>query len=387
MRSRRLGRRVEHVFDDLNELATADLLESAAWHRAEVNRLETRLIMHAQVFADRHHPDNCPSRPGRHSYDGRERAVVLGGEGCPEIAEFAPAEFGVMLGVSPRVAADYIGQALALRHRFPFMWARVLNGEATPWKARQIVASCVKLSEEAASYVDRRVAAIVDTVSPYRLEKIVKAAKMYADAALAQAEAEEAARERGVFVGSSDESGTKSIYIRAASGAVIRFDATIASIAEALKALGHTGSVETRRAEAIGIIADPAYTEELLRQARVQLVALKDSGGSSPVAADEGRRADVSVVPDAYAEADRDASESDLADPLDAEPGESVDPEWVRPDDSAEAGEPLQPAARRELDRRLAEIRLAAHTGRSGRPTRPGKTEVYVHLTDVTLAT
>src|SRR3954470_23318550 len=201
---------------------------------------------------------------------------------------------------------------------------------------------------------------------------------MYADAALAQAEAEEAARERGVFVGSSDESGTKSIYIRAASGAVIRFDATIASIAEALKALGHTGSVETRRAEAIGIIADPGYTEELLRQARAQLVALEDSGGSSPVAADEGRRADVSVVPDAYAETDRDAShpgESGLPDPLGAVFGDSVDPEWVRPDDSAEAGQPLEPTARRELDRRLAEIRLAAHTGRSGKPARPGKTE------------
>ena len=145
------------------------------------------------------------ARPGRAgvSWDGRERAVVLGGDGCPEILEFAIAEFAVMLGISPRVAANYIGQALALRHRFPFTWARVLAGEATPWKACRIVAECAKLSEDAARYVDRRVAPLVDSITPYRLNKIVQAAKMHADPDLARAEAAEKARERGVFVGRS----------------------------------------------------------------------------------------------------------------------------------------------------------------------------------------
>ncbi|MFG1820454.1 hypothetical protein ACGFIF_42325, partial [Kribbella sp. NPDC049174] len=92
------------MFDgDLTTLSTADLLESAAEHRAEVNRLDARLIEHAQIFADHHHPDTSPTRPGRRSSDGRERAVVLGGDGCPAIAEFAPAEFGVMVGMSPGV--------------------------------------------------------------------------------------------------------------------------------------------------------------------------------------------------------------------------------------------------------------------------------------------
>src|SRR4029079_4496734 len=108
-----------------------------AENRALANRADARLLQHAQIYADRFHPSVCGVRAGRRLAAGREGAVVLGGEGCPEIAEFAIAEFGVMLAISPRVAAGLLGEALALRHRFPFTWARVLAGDATPWKARQ----------------------------------------------------------------------------------------------------------------------------------------------------------------------------------------------------------------------------------------------------------
>ncbi len=253
---------------DLATLSTADLLESAADHDAEARRIDARRLEHAQVYADRFHPSVCPTRPGRRTCDGRERAVVLGGEGCPEIAEFAIAEFAVVLGISPRVAADYLGQALALRHRFPFTWARVQAGEATPWKARQLAAACVRLPEDAARAVDQRVAQLLDSITPYRLDKIIRAAKIHADPDGARAEAEEKARERGVFIGRSDGHGNKSIYIKAPAGAVIRHDATIAAIAEALKTFGDTRPVQHRRADAVGIIADARYTEELLTQAR-----------------------------------------------------------------------------------------------------------------------
>src|SRR3954470_23088953 len=99
--------------NDLDELSTADLLESAAEHRAMANQAETRLLQHAQIYADRFHPSTCgirPGRPGRRSCDGRERAVVLGGDGCPPIAEFALTEFGVMLGISPMVARQFLGE-------------------------------------------------------------------------------------------------------------------------------------------------------------------------------------------------------------------------------------------------------------------------------------
>ena len=409
------------MFDqDLTTLSTADLLESAAEHRAEANRLDARVFEHAQVFADRHHPDVCPVRPGRRSWEGRERAVVLGADGCPEIAEFAVAEFGLMLGISPGVAAGYIGQALALRHRFPFLWARVQAGAATPWRAGKIAAFCVKLSEEAARYVDKRVAPIVDSITPYRLEKIVKAAKMHADPEAARAEAEEKARERSVIVGRTDEHGTKTMYIRASSGGVIRLDASIASVADALKILGDTRSLDHRRADAVEIVADPHYMIELLLQAREHSLTHPASNTNAAAdhttaprptpAGDDGEAAEDEPAtgwsdedplnawvseggePGPGDEADRDAphpSESQLPDPLDApfkEPVEPLDPVICVDFD---AGEPLDAATRRALRARLAQIKHDAHTnprGAGGR-LRPGKTEIYVHLTDHTLST
>ena len=404
------------MFDgDLTALSTADLLESAAEHGAEANRAEARRLEHAQVYADRHHPDACPTRPGRRTCDGRERAVVLGGDGCPEIAEFAPAEFGLMLGISPRVAANYIGQALALRHRFPFLWARVQAGDATPWKACRITDACLKLTEEAARYVDKRVAHLVDSITPYRLTKIIEAAKKHVDPDTARAEAEQHARERGVYIGRSDDHGTKTIYIRAATGDVIRFDATIASIADALQVLGDTTNLRLRRAKAIGIIADPRYTEELLLQAREQLLhgtqpadSRTDRGepASDPGAGPEGTRGGEDLLNDWTSqwgepgpddEADRETphpGQDDLPDPFDTPPNGEL---WPSPGTGTDlrddtVGEPLDAAAQRALHVRLTQIRHDAHTnptthaGPGGR-FRPGKTEIYVHLTDHTLAT
>jgi len=465
------------MFDgDLTRLSTTDLLESAAEHRAEENRCAVRRLEHAQIFADRHHPDLCPTRPGRRSLDGRERAIVLGGDGCPEIAEFAVAEFGLVVGISSGAAAGYIGQALALRHRFPFMWAKVRSGEATPWRAGRIADACLKLSEEAARYVDKRVAALVDSITPYRLEKIVNAAKAHADPEGARAEADEKARERGVFVGRTDQHGTKTMYIRAPSGGVIRFNASIATIADALKTLGDTRNLDHRRADAVGIMADPRYMVELLLQADehslrhptptdptpahpadpasapvdrsadtadlasapadhpadpVSAPAERPAGsGAEPAVApgcggqgraasgsgtgtnwgDEGLLDDCANAcsePGVDDEADRDAphpSTSDLPDPLDApfkEPVEPIDPhQRIDPGRCGDPkdGEPLDAAAERVLNARLAQIRRDAHThptargrandaGSAAGRLRPGKTEIYVHLTDHTLAT
>jgi len=494
------------MFDgDLTSLSTADLLESAADHGVEENRCAARRLEHAQVYADRHHPSNCPSRPGRRSWEGRERSVVLGGDGCPEIAEFAVAEFGVMLGISARVAADYIGQALALRHRFPFTWARVLAGEATPWRACRLTTACLKLSEEAARYVDQRVAAIIDTITPYRLDKIIKAARFHADPDGARAEAEEKARERGVFIGRTNEHGTKTIYIRTGAGAATRFDATIAAIAEAQKTFGDTRNVDHRRADAVGIIADHRFTEELLQQARNQHpqdttpqhtepniaapagAQTNSSPGNNPATRDRanGEPAEPAMSSNGVApgnksadpggqarpatgpaqpptpsptptatptptptqtpgptptptrtpgsasasgawstpaagsgfdddlltgwagawcepgpddEADRDAphpSDTSETDPLEAPFSEPVNPAWPEPHTAAEPDEPLTPDAQRALHARLAAIKHKAHTNpttragtdRPGERLRPGKTEIYVHLTDHTLAT
>ncbi|MEI8410056.1 hypothetical protein V9K98_33880, partial [Kribbella sp. CCNWLW197] len=100
------------------------------------------------------------------------------------------------------------------------------------------------------------------------------------------------------------------------------------------------------------------------------------------------------VEPGVDDEADRDApypGDSDLPDPLDVpfkEVVEPFDPGLRLDPDDGDGGEVLDAAARRALEARLAQVRHAAHTHpRTGRAVRPGQTEIYVHLTDHTLAT
>ncbi|TDD61152.1 hypothetical protein E1263_08160 [Kribbella antibiotica] len=484
--------------NELAELSTTDLMESAAGERTAENRSATRSLVHAVVYADRFHPDVCAVRPGRRVSDGRERAVVLGGDGCPPVMEFCIGEYGAVLGLSPGVARQYLADSLSLRHRFPFVWARVLTEEVTAWKARNLARDCEKLSLAAALTVDKKVAPLLDTISPTRLAKIIKAAKMYADPDLAKAEAAETTAERGVWVGQSDEHGTKTCVIKAASAAVRRHKAKIDEIADALQAQGDKRSIQARRAEAIGIMPDSAFADELIARAREHqrtnpmpdanpgpssdASPSPDAGpsanietspassrasvrapylapararlcvpasapstapdpepcsgpgsGSAPalarssapasasaparnvIGASGGNLApssvaagnDISVdrvagmsVPPGFDgepglddEADREAphpSTSDLPDPLDQSVGWATEPfeaAGVVPPESAEA---MSADELRALAARLAQVKHDAHSrprGERSVASRPAKTEVFVHLTDHTLAT
>ncbi|MDX2968393.1 hypothetical protein PWY36_04380, partial [Kribbella solani] len=98
-------------------------------------------------------------------------------------------------------------------------------------------------------------------------------------------------------------------------------------------------------------------------------------------------------------EADRDAphpSTSNLPDPLDIPYQQAFEPLDLNEEIDTDE-QPFDAAAQRALDIRLAQIKHDAHTnptsprtkGITAAPTqlRPGKTEIYVHLTDHTLAT
>src|SRR3954454_18382601 len=99
---------VRHMFEDLfgcdvDELDTAAVLTAAATSRALRERLEVLDLLHALRIADLHH-ETRPATTGR----GGERRRVHGGAGCPEVAEFAPVEFGAVMGWSVAAAKAYL---------------------------------------------------------------------------------------------------------------------------------------------------------------------------------------------------------------------------------------------------------------------------------------
>ena len=125
------------MFDtDVADLGPAATLAAAGQARAVADRAETRLLQVAAHWADLHAVlDRSPQ--GR-SLPGMEQLVALGGQGTPQVAEFAPAELGAELGISPYAAGRLIGAALDLRHRLPRLGARILAGQVRPWVGRKV---------------------------------------------------------------------------------------------------------------------------------------------------------------------------------------------------------------------------------------------------------
>ncbi|QNE21667.1 hypothetical protein F1D05_31795 [Kribbella qitaiheensis] len=407
---------------DFTGCDAAQTLAAASAAYEQQRQSELNLILAAQHQADLH------PAPGRsHGRPGGEQARVYGGDGNPEIAEFAVAEFGVVIGRSPGSAARFVGQCVALRHRFPATWERVKSGHATGWRALQVVQECVELSAEAAAIVDRRVADLVDSVTLAQLQKIIKAASWRADPEAVDAKAKASAKERGVWVGRTDEHGSTKLYLKAATGDVIQLYATITQLAEALAALGDTGTIDQRRAKAAGLLSDPALAADLLTatqhlattKAATKQPATQSAGGPAATQTDDPAAAasedtgqqDAVAEPGLDDEADRDTPHPDtLGHPLDHDdpattvaavvaPGagddNSVDP--ARPDrppgqrpsllgsspvpvdDPARAGRDT--AARLELRRKID----ATRQSHPERGRRIYQTVVNLHITDETL--
>ena len=98
----------------------------------------------------------------------------MGGDGTPEVAEFAPAELGAELQMSPHAAGRLIGDALDLRHRLPKLWGRILAGEVKPWIGRKTAEATRHLSREVTAAVDARISPWAHSLSWGRLEAIVE---------------------------------------------------------------------------------------------------------------------------------------------------------------------------------------------------------------------
>jgi hypothetical protein len=193
-----------------------------------------------------------------------EQVVPLAGEGTPEVAEFAPAELGAVLGLSTHAAGCFIGDALELRHRLPRLWARVLAGDLQAWRARQVAEHTKPLPPEAAAWVDAQVAPFAHKIGLGRVLAAVQAALVRFDPEEAARREKAAAECRGVFVGDETTDGVRSIRIQTDALDAAAFDATLDAIATALGRLGDTDRAQVRRAKAVGVIADPQGTLDLL---------------------------------------------------------------------------------------------------------------------------
>ena len=270
------------MFDiDLSRLDPDATLAFVGRSRAAADRLETGILAAAAHWADLHGAlDPDPDSPDSHALPGMEQLVQLGGAGTPVVAEFAPAELGAELAMSPFAARQLIADALDLRHRLPLLWARVLAGEVKPWIARKTADATRNMSAEVAAVVDRRVTKWAHSLSWGRLENIITAAVIAADPAAAEHKVRQAQTQQGVWVSQSNDSGIKDIYIRTEAPNAIWFDAALDRVADSLGLLGDTDPKDTRRAKAVGVLAQPQQALNLFHT--TQLAAAGGAGTDEP---------------------------------------------------------------------------------------------------------
>ncbi len=98
---------------------------------------------------------------------------TLAGEGSPVIDEFCIPDVATMLGLTCDAVGSYLTDVIELRYRLPNLWAGVLTGEVTPWRARAIAQATVALTAEAAAFVDEQTAWCANRVTPSQLTRLV----------------------------------------------------------------------------------------------------------------------------------------------------------------------------------------------------------------------
>ncbi|GAA2091981.1 hypothetical protein GCM10009841_00600 [Microlunatus panaciterrae] len=216
----------------------------------------------AAVWADLHaQPD--PQQVAT-ALPGREHPRPFGGESTPEVLEFAAAELGALQEMGAVSAGKLIADALDLRHRLPRLWQRLQAGQVRAYQARWVAQHTRHLSPAAAAYVDSRVAGHANALPWSRFQTLVEATIITADPDQAEARARMEAADRFVRATQSNEHGLKVLIAKANAGDVILFVAMADRIAQILQLHGDTDPADTRRAKAIGILANPAQALALL---------------------------------------------------------------------------------------------------------------------------
>ena len=194
-----------------------------------------------------------------------ESALPLGGEGCPEVAEFAVIEFAAAMGRSTESGRRYLSHAVEGSYRLTGCWARLQAGELPAWKLAMIAEQTICLSPEAAAFVDAMVAPFAHSIGPAQLGRLIEEAKARFDPE--QTEAERlAAAEAGHFdiaLADVGVNGRVRVDGDLDLADALDLEAAVAADAHEQLLLGSTESLDVRRALAVGNLARSQHTLDL----------------------------------------------------------------------------------------------------------------------------
>ena len=275
--------RAERCVDDgLADLTDVDLLAEAGRNEAAVWAGECRRLCVAAAWVQRHGVNDLALSLDGNLVPGGDRLIDLGGGGTPRVAEFALAELGTVLALSPGAVRCLVADVLDLAYRLPACWALVRAGVVPASYLRRVAAQSRQLPLEAVGSVDQTMANMIDRSTrlgqrrqPGTIGRVpwgrflakLDAAVMNADPEQAQADVDAEAESTGVFPTRDVRRGHRGVFIKAAAPAVAAFVAATERIADCLRVLGDQTTMPQRQAAAIGILADPTVALTVIQQA------------------------------------------------------------------------------------------------------------------------
>ncbi len=239
----------------LEEMGEADLLASAEHCAETIRDAEADLLRVAYQWAVVHDPSRLD--PAEVDRPGRERARLFGGEGTPQVCEFAAAELGARIGRSPYAAAQLMADSLDLVHRLRAHWTRVETGEVRASYARYVCAKTRDLSPEEAAYVDAAVAESADGRIPWsRFEALVEAKVAAAAPEAARQREERASKATFAKKLRTEAHGMATFMVRADLATIDQIDATVTAMADTL--VDEIADEDQRRVQAVLLLVTPA---------------------------------------------------------------------------------------------------------------------------------
>jgi hypothetical protein len=245
---------------EVEDLSPAGLLARAESNEAEIREREALRLRLAYQWSVLH---PATAETGVETVDGPAMTILeapesLGGDGCPDLAAFAPEAFALAVGLSPRAGAALIGDAQALRHRMPLLGKRVDALQVPAWQARRVVQQAHHLPLAAARWVDEQLARRVDgSIGPIVVDRLVAQAVAEADPEDQQAEELQAQAAWDVALTHPSPTlfaGTSQLQVTGDTPTLKSFHTLVSTVAHQLREAGDTSPLGVRKITALRII-------------------------------------------------------------------------------------------------------------------------------------
>ena len=257
-------------------VSTRDVLDRAAAAMTARRRADVEVLKSALAWAHAHVPcgeddaagwrsDTVPTPGTLAAAMFGERAIAIAGAGTPAVAEFAVMELAAALRLSHEATLALVGDVLDLAHRLPRTWELVKEMRVPAYLGREAARVSRDLDMDAAAHADRLLAWQPKRLNPHRIGVLVHEARLYADPDRAIADHDRAMDSRKVECRyGTGAPGTGEAWMILDEADLVAFDSTVGAMADQIGALGHPGSLDVRRAHAVGIMADPQKALDLL---------------------------------------------------------------------------------------------------------------------------